>query len=99
MIKKTFNSNSNQKPVILQDIKDEGQFEVGSQYMSYGQKWRVLESFVSDNTPMRRISNSSGYDSIIMLKTLLEDIKDNKEFSFLPDDEIGLEMRKNASKK
>jgi hypothetical protein len=48
---------------------------------------------------MRRISNSSGDDSIIMLKTLLEDIKDNKEFSFLPDDEIGLEMRKNASKK
>jgi hypothetical protein len=45
MIKKTFNSNSNQKPVILQDIKDEGQFEVGSQYMSYvknGEFWNLL---------------------------------------------------------
>lgn len=62
---------------IKKEVEATVDFPARSKYSMGGQIFLVKEAFSSDNVEWRRVANIvNGDDSIIMLKTLQEDLKD-----------------------
>ena len=69
--KKTFSSNN------MEPLGSGQEFAKGVQFVRDGKKWEVVDSFVSDNTPMRKIVATDGLEEIVMLYTLIKDMESN----------------------
>lgn len=75
-------SNSNGK---IEIIKDENNFDIGTEYIYDGQLYKVTKKDTTDHLQVRRVIDSEGQEDIISLNSLKEDLK-NELIKFVKKD-------------